>query len=273
MRYDLYEPVAELQPYIAAFWAQEKSAASFSENILLPDSYLELIMTIGPSSTWELENGEQIEVPRANLVGLQREPFRVKATGDFRAIGIHLYAWGVRPLIGKQINLDATHIPLDASWQNLALEIEWMVENYGYAEAIAYLQHFVAKLYRRSNIDVTPVRNAGTLLQAANGQLGIYDLADQCYISPSQLQRSFKEYMGVSPKTYARIVRFEAIRDRLLADPLYPTADLVNEFGYADQAHLIRDFKAFTTQTPREFAAHASQQSEHLQDAVFLQSL
>lgn len=273
MLYELYEPLPELRPNIAAFWAQEKPAASFSEDILLPDSYLELIITIGPSSVWELETGEHFEVPPANLMGLQRQPLRVRARDDFRAIGIHLNAWGVRPLIGKQVNLEVPYLPLDDSWQQFAREIERIANHQGYAGAVDALQRFVLDKYRRSTIDVSPVRTAGSLLQASHGQLGIYDLADRCYISPSQLQRHFKEYMGVSPKTYARILRYEAIRKRLLADPTYPTLDLVDEFGYADQAHLIREFKAFTSQTPREFAAHAFHRPEQLQDAAFIQSL
>jgi len=273
MLYDLYEPLPELRPYVAAFWAQEKPSASFASQILLPDSYFELIVALGPSPMWELESGERINVPSANIVRVQREPIRVRAMQDFRAIGIHLHAWGAHPLIGKQISFDMPCIPLDAAWQQFALELDWVVQRHGYAPAIACLQQFVADIYRRTSLDLTPVRNAGTLLQASHGQLGIYDLADQCYISPSQLQRQFKEYVGLSPKTYARIIRFEAVRDRLLTDPSYPTLDLVNEFGYADQAHFIRDFKTFTTQTPREFATYAALRAEYRQDAAFLQSI
>ena len=271
--YDLYQPLPELQPYVAAFWAQEKSSVSFNSHMLLPDSYFELIIALGPSRRWELENGEHINVPSATVVRVQQQAFRAQPMQDFRAIGIHLHAWGAHPIIGKQINADTAYIPLDDSWQQFALELNGMVQQHGYAPAIDCLQHYVADIYRHTSIDLSSVRNAGTLLQAAHGQLGIYDLADQCYISPSQLQRQFKEYVGLSPKTYARIIRFEAVRDRLLSNPTYPTLDLVNEFGYADQAHFIRDFKTFSTQTPREFATYAALRAGYRQDAAFLQSI
>lgn len=271
MLYDLYEPLPELQPYVGAFWVQEKSSISFSRAVMLPDSYIELIIALGPPQQWELETGLRIDAPSASLVRLQREPMRVHPLQDFRAIGIHLHAWSARPLVGKQTNLEEPYIKLDETWQHFARDIEHTVQQQGYPAAVAHLQQVVAEMYRRSSFDVTPVRHAGTLLQATHGQLGIYDLADQCYISPSQLQRNFKDYVGVSPKTYARIVRFETICDRLLNDPTYPTLELASEFGYADQAHFIRDFKTLSTQTPREFAANVSQQKTHQQDAAFFQ--
>src|SRR4051812_5081857 len=80
--YDLFESLPELQPYVAAFWAQEKPSASFASQILLPDSYFELIIALGPSRRWELESGEHIHVPSANIVRMQQQPFRVRALQD-----------------------------------------------------------------------------------------------------------------------------------------------------------------------------------------------
>lgn len=257
MSYEVFEPQAALKPHIHAFWAQEKTPASFNNHTLFPDSYAELIISIGSPCVWELETHEHLEAPRAVLVRLQKTPMHVRALSQFKAVGMHLYAWGIHALIGNVPHSDAPYIVLDESWQNFAAELNWIAQQYGYAKAINCFQQYMMDVYRRSTVDVTPVRTAGELLQAAHGQLGIHDLADQCYISVSQLQRRFKESTGVSPKTYARIVRFEAIRDRLLANPSYPTIRLADEFGYADQAHFIRDFRTFTTQTPREFAAHA----------------
>jgi AraC-like DNA-binding protein len=257
MRYDLFEPLPALQQDIHAFWVQEKTSTSFDRQILFPDSYVELIIQIGSSCIWELETGEQIEVPHANIVGLQKGPLRVRTANDFHAIGIHLFAWGARALVGKQINLDAPYTPLDSRWQNFARELEWTTHRYGYAGAVEQLQQYVSEMYCRASVDTAVVRTAGKLLHETHGQLGIHDLADQCYLSASQLQRRFKDLIGISPKTYARLIRFEAVRDRLLDNPAYPVIDLAGEFGFADQAHFIRDFKAFTSQTPRPFAAYA----------------
>jgi AraC-like DNA-binding protein len=100
-------------------------------------------------------------------------------------------------------------------------------------------------------------------------------LAERCNLSVRQLQRQFDEATGVSPKTLARAIRFEAIRNRLMFEPKANFTDLAYEFGYADQAHFIHDFKAFTNKTPREFSAEMQKFQEMFRDqenVVFLQS-
>ena len=90
-----------------------------------------------------------------------------------------------------------------------------------------------------------------------------------------QLQRQFDGATGVSPKTLARTIRFEAIRNRLIFEPDANLTDLAYEFGYTDQAHFIKDFKAFTNKTPGEFALEMQKFQEMLHNhnnVVFLQS-
>jgi len=83
------------------------------------------------------------------------------------------------------------------------------------------------------------------------------DLAAQSYLSSSQFERQFKHYMAISPKAYARIVRFGSLQAALLVNPSIRLADLADVYGYSDQAHLIREFKSFAHCTPRDFAATA----------------
>lgn len=60
--------------------------------------------------------------------------------------------------------------------------------------------------------------------------------------------------MGVSPKTLARKIRFEAVHDRIWQNPQADLAALAYELGYADQCHLNREFKALSHKTPTQFA-------------------
>src|SRR4029453_4372716 len=116
---------------------------------------------------------------------------------------------------------------------------------------------------------------AAKLLYSTKGQFRVAELADRCNLSARQLERQFDETTGVSPKTLAGTIRFEAIRSRLMFEPEANLTDLAYEFGYADQAHFIHDFKAFTNKTPSEFAAEMLKLQEifhNRQNVVFLQS-
>jgi AraC-like DNA-binding protein len=65
----------------------------------------------------------------------------------------------------------------------------------------------------------------------------------------------FKDHLGMSPKSYFRLMRFRhavaSVRGRREIDWL----DLTHTLGYADQSHFIRDFKAFAGVTPSALCA------------------
>lgn len=69
-------------------------------------------------------------------------------------------------------------------------------------------------------------------------------------ISPRQLRRWFDRYVGVNPKSFLRIVRFQSLLDALLRSPKNTWTDLSLEYGFYDQSHFIREFKQFTGLTP-----------------------
>ena len=63
--------------------------------------------------------------------------------------------------------------------------------------------------------------------------------------------------MGITPKTFARIVRFQNVIDSILRQPMLSLCDYISELGYSDQAHFQREFKQYTGITPRKFLAFA----------------
>ncbi|HEY0778385.1 MAG TPA: helix-turn-helix domain-containing protein, partial [Gemmatirosa sp.] len=69
------------------------------------------------------------------------------------------------------------------------------------------------------------------------------------------LERQFRALAGVTPKAYARRARFERVRDRLWVDPHTGLSALAVDCGYADQAHLTREFRAFAGAPPARWAA------------------
>jgi len=125
-----------------------------------------------------------------------------------------------------------------------------------------------------ANFDVKQIEMAAQILYREKGQFRVSELAEYCNLSERQLQRQFQNTVGVSPKTLARTIRFEEIRNRLMFNPDASLTDLAYEFGYTDQAHFIHDFKEFTGKTPGEFALEMKPWQKVFHDnenVVFLQ--
>lgn len=83
-----------------------------------------------------------------------------------------------------------------------------------------------------------------------NPTITINTLADSSCLCKKQFQRIFQEFVGMNPKEYARIVRFQkALWMMQRGDMNF--AGIASECGYADQSHFIRDFKQMSGCTPK----------------------
>ena len=101
--------------------------------------------------------------------------------------------------------------------------------------------------------------NALQLIRSSKGSVSVDSICKSVYVSPRQLQRSFQQEIGLSPKAYQRLVRFRnAYRDMQGLQQVGGWAGLSYKLGYADQAHLIRDFKQYTGLVPTELLLNKS---------------
>jgi len=164
---------------------------------------------------------------------------------------------------------------LDAEWHALAERMRADVQHDHYEDAAERLEGFFLGKRLKLLEEPRKVQAAAKLLYQTKGQARIHEVADACGLSVRQLQRQFDQQTRVAPKTLARTIRFEAVRERLMHEPDANLTDLAYELGYADQAHFIKDFKALTGKTPGEFAASMRAFQAVLRDrenVVFLQS-
>jgi AraC-like DNA-binding protein len=92
------------------------------------------------------------------------------------------------------------------------------------------------------------------------GVLQIQNAAARAGLSVRHFERRFLEQVGVAPRRYARIVRFQAaLNIRLNAER--PWTDIAHDLGYYDQMHMVHDFRMFSGESPTRlsglFAANA----------------
>ncbi len=266
--YHQFTPDPILQQDVRCLWILDETEQEYNRDPIVPDSFVEMIFNYGAPMLLEQGDGSRLELPRVYINGLQKKPLRFLSQGDAQFIAVRFYAWTVQPLFERQPN---GIIGLDGRWNDLADSLGAAVRRSGHAEAVASLQQVMVDAYKRVHPDLLPVRTAGNLLYDTRGLLDMEALADRSYLSLRQLERRFKELIGMTPKSFARLIRYEAVRNRLYLHPSTPLVDLVYEFGYTDQAHLTHDFKSFTSVTPGEFAAYVRLHFDPNANGGFLQ--
>jgi AraC-like DNA-binding protein len=124
----------------------------------------------------------------------------------------------------------------------------------GFVERIQIIEgRLIRMLGRHDRPD--PVAIAANSLFASDGLHRVAAMATAAGLSPRQFERRFLAQVGVSPKLYARIVRFNAAVDRKLRHPALAWSCIAADQDYYDQMHLVHDCRAFTGESPARFLA------------------
>ena len=99
------------------------------------------------------------------------------------------------------------------------------------------------------------VRGLAAYVQRRCGGVAVKLLADAAGVSRQHLTRTFRESVGVCPKTYCRLARFQAGLAFTRRGPQVDWAQAAAEMGYADQSHMIAEFRRFSSLTPGVLAS------------------
>ncbi|HEX7829077.1 MAG TPA: helix-turn-helix transcriptional regulator [Thermoanaerobaculia bacterium] len=225
MPYAEIRPTAALQPWVECFWTNRDDAAGPREHRVLPDGCADLV--------FDLTSGE------SDVVGTMTRPLIITsdAPSDF---------FGIRFRPGRAAAF--LRIPL-ADITDARVSLGDVLRNWPDDLSIAGLE---AELLRRLDPDRDRrVDYAVDRIVATGGAIRVEDVADEAGISRQHLARQFRHHVGVSPKMFARVMRFRRVVDAL--DVASDWADVAAKFGYYDQSHLIADFRELAGTTPNAF--------------------
>jgi AraC-like DNA-binding protein len=101
-----------------------------------------------------------------------------------------------------------------------------------------------------------PILEAARRILASGGCESITALAEKAGLSVRQFERSFEHQIGVRPKLYARIARFESALDSKARFTAKSWTDVAHDLGYYDQMHMIHDFEDLAGDTPTTTLTH-----------------
>jgi len=87
-------------------------------------------------------------------------------------------------------------------------------------------------------------------------------------LSEKSFERKFKQGVGISPKLFSRICRFQAALNQLRNNHYRKLSDVAYENGYADQSHFIRAFKEFAGFSPQQYRLQSHEVVENLPELI-----
>jgi AraC-like DNA-binding protein len=181
-----------------------------------------------------------------------RRSVHIEPTGRIDLIGIRFRPHGAAALfpLGMSDLADRIEDLSDIAPPSCAP----LLERVGNENGAARVGRLVRELGRQPWRAPDPRTGAAVrLIRRTGGNGGIQAVARTAGWSRRQLERAFQRDVGLAPKTLARIVRLQAMLRRAQEAKSGGWAALAAACGYADQAHFVREFRAFSGQTPSDF--------------------
>jgi AraC-like DNA-binding protein len=190
--------------------------------------------------------------PNSFLVGPQVSRVDITPGHDHLVIAVFFQPGGLHRLLGMPMH-ELFDDLLDASllWPSAMRCLnEQLREVTNYDQMQQLVESFLIRQFRQKRIEKQPIDTAFQHMVTANGPLSLAYLADQACLSPRQFERKCRERLGLSPKTFSRIVRFSKAFRLKEKQPHLPWLDVALGCGYYDFQHMLRDFNEFAGTTP-----------------------
>lgn len=258
------EPCEALKPYVRCFWGSEKPytkspAEELTNKLVVPDTCMDIIFRVNFTDN-KLES---------SFCGINDVPFTSEDSIDgvlTSVFGIRLYAWSA-VLFSEESMRNVKNEFYDAGqyFSKIKKELEQrFFEVVDLEKRVEIAQKVLLKHLREKNQNPLIMEAVGEILRR-KGNLKLLELSSEIHVSERQLERLFKEYIGVSPKQLSSLIRYQYLWSDFVFISDFHIQDGVYRYGYTDQAHLLRDFKRFHTMNLSQAKEYA------FRDVAFLQ--
>jgi methylphosphotriester-DNA--protein-cysteine methyltransferase len=174
--------------------------------------------------------------------------------GKVELFGISFIADGLFNLIQQPISKLQNSFP--ANLKGKCEEMYAQMEQMNFSDRSKLVESFLIGHIKQKNKNPS-FSNAYKIIKETKGCIKVSDLAKKVCVSERQLQRLFKTRLGISPKDYCKVVRVNSYIDFISnRDKLVDWMELVVEFDYHDQPHLINEVKAISKLSPQKLLSY-----------------
>lgn len=259
-------PTPALTPFVSRIWASDGSprhTPGIGRERVLPTGATHLVLRLDSEPLRVFEEGEERVLGPAVVGGLRSRAYLKDVARPVPSVGAELEPGAAFALFGVPASeLAGTHTPLDALWGRDADRS---------ADELASLPDLAGRIDRFESMlasRLPSVRGihpgvARALADHRAGSDRASALAARAGLGPRRFAQLFRDAVGVSPKRWLRLRRFQHAIGRA-GDPGLDWAELAIELGYSDQPHLVREFREFSGVTPTEYRRLAPRSANHV---------
>lgn len=251
------EPCEALKPYVRCFWGSEKPykedpAEELANKLVIPDTCMDIIFRVNFTDN-KLES---------SFCGINDAPFisddSISDNTVTSVFGIRFYAWSAVLFSEESMrNVKNEFYGAGQYFSKIKKELEQQFfEVADLRQRVEIAQKVLLQHFREEYQNPLIIEAIGKIL-GKRGNIKVLELSKEIHVSERQLERHFREYVGISPKQLSSLIRYQYLLNDFVFNSGFHIQDGVYRYGYTDQSHLLHDFKHYHTMSPIQAREHA----------------
>jgi AraC-like DNA-binding protein len=241
MKYNKVKPYKELELFIHFYWELKGNELERQWERVFPDGCAGVVMNLG--DTCLTDNGSILmEFGKTYVVGAMTSFKDSFIDTDTHLIGVCLKPATFANFYKYASQNELTNDTVEFEKSN-SFNVDRTFDN-----PFKYFDHFFSERIKSKN---KPLQSVINDIHSTNGQISIYELSKRHFTTVRQLERNFKRFIGLSPKEYSNIIRFQnALSLIKKSNQNRSLLDIAFECGYYDHSHLTNEIKRNTGLSP-----------------------
>ena len=247
-------PCPALAGFVELFWAEEAGCRTPGTERVLPSGTTDIVFDLQDPSR------------PAVICGPHSQPFALERAARESYAGIHFKPGGAAALLGvAESELANAHVGLDAIWGGAARELSHRLCEAATPDLrLRLLEHALLARLDRARARHPAVTYALCQLSRSPAPRSIGEIGANAGLSARRFIALFTAQVGLTPKLFARVRRFQRVLKLAHARPHPDWIELALGCGYYDQAHLVRDFGDFASLAPSAYLRLRSHDPNHI---------
>lgn len=246
------KPHPVLASYIKQYWILEVNHFSGISERIIPTGCVSLVFH---KQNLLFSSKDSSLQPRTFICGQSTNFTDLTSQNGIKMIVVDFYPFSARLFLNEAINeFQEYNVSVDDINDIDLNELQKKVEdNNNDYEIIELIETFlIHRLSLSDNYHIKRITEAVRLIESST-ELSIKKLSEETALSNKHFTRVFSEYVGITPKGFHRIVRFQKSLFLLQQNIHKSLTEVALHSGYYDQSHMIREFICFSGYTPQQY--------------------
>ena len=265
-------PAAPLSRFVRLLWYAQAPVAAHRYERILPTGCAQVILNLERDCLHDCLAGAPDQPVAPALVAGGRSTYEIVAARDMASlIGISFKPGGFAAFAGDAVDrFSNLSIPLDAAWGAVSLTLRSRLrETDDIRTRFRVIEGFLLERLAACHTPQAAARRQ--LVEFAVSNFGyapalstVSEVARRAGLSERRFSQIFREEVGLSPKVWCRIQRFQRAVRMLHSGAEVLWADLALDCGFYDQSHFANEFRAFSGVDATTYSASRTRWANHI---------